>query len=83
MATRIAAALSMIVFAICVIAGMTAENGFSTIIVRALTAMVVTLIVGMILGAMAQRMLDENLAVSQKTVEKSENAEAAQTPDGR
>jgi NhaP-type Na+/H+ or K+/H+ antiporter len=82
MTTRIAATLALVVFAVCVIAGMSAENGFTTVIVRALLAMLVTLIIGLVLGAMAQRMLDENLA-SQKTAEKTENGEAAPTGDGR
>ena len=82
MPTRIASTLALIVFAVCVIAGLSAENGFATVIVRALLAMLVTLIVGLVLGAMAQKMLDENLS-SQKVVEKPENGEAASTINGR
>jgi hypothetical protein len=83
MATRIAGSLSLVVFAVCVIAGIGAENGFSTIVVRALLAMLVTLVVGLILGTMAQKMLDENLSASKKVEEKSENGEAAPTTDRR
>ena len=83
MPTRIAAALSLIVFAVCVIAGIGAENAFSTIIVRALMAMLVTLVVGLVIGAMAQKMLDENVDQSKKVEEKTENGEAAPTADGR
>jgi preprotein translocase subunit SecY len=83
MATRIAAALSLVVFAVCVIAGIGAENGFSTVIIRALLAMVVTLVIGLVLGTMAQKMLDENLSGAKKVEEKSENGEAAPTVDGR
>jgi NhaP-type Na+/H+ or K+/H+ antiporter len=82
MTTRIAATLALVVFAVCVIAGMTAENGFTTVIVRALLAMLVTLIVGLVIGAMAQRMLDENLA-SQKIAGKPEDQEAGPAADGR
>lgn len=83
MPTRIAAALSLIVFAVCVIAGISAENGFSTIIIRALMAMVVTLVVGLVLGTMAQKMLEENLSSSKKVEEKPENGETTSTADGR
>jgi hypothetical protein len=80
---RIAAVLALVVFAVCVIAGIGAENGFSTIVTRALLAMVVTLVIGMVLGAMAQKMLDENLSAAKKVEEKSEKGEAASTVDGR
>ncbi len=83
MPTRIAAALALIVFAVCVIAGIAADNAFSTVVTRALLAMVVTLVVGLVLGAMAQKMLDENLAQAKKVEEKPENGEAAPTGDGR
>jgi uncharacterized membrane protein len=69
---RIAATLSLIAFAGCLLIGMfEAENGFATIVQRALVAMVVTLFVGLVIGAMAQKMLDENLHVHE---EKSENS---------
>ena len=74
MPTRIAASLALVVFAVCVIAGMAAHNPFTTVITRALLAMVVTLVIGLVLGSMAQKMLDENLA--------SEAAKAAQEPAG-
>jgi hypothetical protein len=62
MPRRIAATLSLIAFAICLLIGaFQAENSFSTTVQRALVAMVVTLVVGLVVGAMAQKMLDENL----------------------
>lgn len=62
MARKIAAALSMIAFAICLLIGaFQAENSFATTVGRALVAMMVTLIVGLVVGVMAQKMLDENL----------------------
>jgi amino acid transporter len=82
MPTRIASTLALVVFAVCVIAGIGAQNGFSTVIVRALLAMIATLIVGLVLGAMAQKMLDENLA-AQKSAAKPENGEVASAGDGR
>ena len=73
MAKRIAAALSMIAFAICLLIGaFQADNSFSTTVQRALVAMVVTLFVGLIVGAMAQKMLNENLANLKVNEEKSE-----------
>jgi len=67
MPIRIAASLSLVVFSVCVIVGIGAENAFSTIVVRALLAMVVTLAVGLVIGTMAQKMLDENLSASKKS----------------
>ena len=37
---------------------------------RALTAMAATMVIGLILGAMARRMLDENLAVEKEKLKK-------------
>jgi hypothetical protein len=57
-----AAALALVVFAVCVIAGMGAGNAFETVLSKALVAMAATFVVGLVVGAMAQKMLDENLA---------------------
>jgi TctA family transporter len=69
MPTRIAATLSLVAFATCLVLGMVAENSFTTIILRALGAMIVTLVLGLVLGAMGQKMIDENLSQSQKKSE--------------
>jgi uncharacterized membrane protein YqgA involved in biofilm formation len=61
MPQRIAAALAMVVFAVCLLAGINAGNPFTTVVSRAMLAMLVTLVIGLVLGAMAQKMLDENL----------------------
>ena len=61
MPKRLAAAFALIVFALCLVLGIQANNSFSTTLSRALIAMAGTLVVGLILGAVAQRMLDENL----------------------
>jgi hypothetical protein len=59
---RIAAVLALLAFAVClVIGGLQTGNSFGTTVTRALGAMVVTLVIGLLIGAMAQRMLDENL----------------------
>ena len=80
MPNRIAATTSLIAFALCLVMGMLAENPFATILLRALAAMVVTLIVGMILGAMGQKMIEENLKNAEKS---SENPESKSASDGR
>jgi NhaP-type Na+/H+ or K+/H+ antiporter len=59
---RLAVALSLVVFAVCVLCGMQAGNTFAETVIRALKAMLGTLVIGMIIGAMAQKMLDENAA---------------------
>jgi hypothetical protein len=72
MSKRIAATLSLIAFAVCLLIGaFEAENTFSTVVQRALAAMIVTLVVGLIVGAMAQKMLDENLKPHEEKLENS------------
>ena len=61
MAKRMAGVLSIVVFAFCLLLGLRAGNPFSTIVSRALIGMAGTYVVGLVLGAVAQRMLDENL----------------------
>lgn len=72
MARKIAAASALLVFAVSILLGLQAENTFSTTISRALQAMAVTFVIGLIVGAMAQRMLEENLSVPEKKLKKSE-----------
>jgi hypothetical protein len=61
MAKRMAGVLSIVVFAFCLLLGLRAGNPFSTIVSRALVGMAGTYVVGLILGAVAQRMVDENV----------------------
>ena len=61
MAKRMAGVLSIVVFAFCLVLGLQAGNPFSTIVSRALVGMAGTYVVGLALGAVAQRMVDENL----------------------
>ncbi|HSI36844.1 MAG TPA: hypothetical protein VK986_24880 [Tepidisphaeraceae bacterium] len=61
MAKRVAAALSLVAFALCLVIGIGADNTFATTLQRALVAMAGTLVVGLILGAIAQMMVDENV----------------------
>ena len=65
MSRRIAAAMSLIAFAVCLVAGIEADNPLGTILARSLVAMAGTLVVGLVVGAMAQKMLDEHLATRQ------------------
>lgn len=59
--------MALTVFALClVIGGVQADNTFATTVTRALTAMACTFVIGLVLGAMAQRMLEENLSGEQK-----------------
>ncbi len=72
MIRRIAATVSLITFAMCLVEGLRAENSFSQVVLRALLALVVTLFVGLIIGAMAGKMLKENLSQIEKS-EKTSN----------
>jgi hypothetical protein len=70
MPKRIAATLSIIAFAVCLLIGaFEADNTFATTVQRALMAMMVTLIVGLVVGGMAQKMLDENLKPHEEKVQ--------------
>jgi NhaP-type Na+/H+ or K+/H+ antiporter len=80
MVTRIAAASSLLVFAVClVVGGLGADNTFATTVERALTAMAATLVIGLVLGAMARRMLEENLSLEKEKLKK--HAAAGPTND--
>ncbi|MDB5355881.1 MAG: hypothetical protein JWN24_2334 [Phycisphaerales bacterium] len=80
MPSRIAAVMALIAFALCLLMGMGAENTLSTTLVRALEAMGVTFVVGLAIGTMAQKMLDENLSAGEK---KSEIEESKPAPRDR
>jgi uncharacterized membrane protein len=82
MAQRLAGAMSLLAFVFCLlIGGFQAQNPFATTVSRALAAMAVTYIVGLIIGAMAQKMLDENLATTSQ--KKQEISEANSAPSDR
>jgi len=73
MPTRIAAVCSLLVFAVClVIGGFEADNPLSTAVGRALVAMGGTFVVGLVLGAMARKMLDENVEQEKKKLKNNE-----------
>ena len=62
MVRRVAGSLALLAFAVCLVAGMNANNSTATILSNALAALGVTFVVGLAVGAMAQKMLDENVA---------------------
>jgi H+/gluconate symporter-like permease len=69
---RLAAAVALVVFAVCLLCGMQAGNTFAETVSRGLKAMVVTLVIGMVVGVMAQKMLEENAKELEKKLEVSE-----------
>lgn len=87
MSRRLAAATSLVAFALCLLAGMAAENTLSTTLSRALLAMAGTLVVGLVVGAMGQRMLEENVKVAKAKLAEEERQrkelEAAQKPPAK
>lgn len=80
MPRRLAVAVALLVFAVCVVSGMAADNSFAETVRRALIGMFVTLIVGLIVGVMGQKMLEENVAGLQK---KSPDSETKPDPGDR
>ena len=78
MTRRIAASLSLLVFAIFLIAGMQASNPLATVLSRALVAMAGTMVISLAIGAMAQRMIDENLVKKEQEIRERVAAEAAE-----
>jgi len=77
---RLAVAVALLVFAVCLLCGMSADNSFAETVRRALIAMVVTLVIALTVAAMGQRMLEENLRANAK---KSEISETKQGPQDR
>ncbi|HET6251439.1 MAG TPA: hypothetical protein VFE47_27385 [Tepidisphaeraceae bacterium] len=80
MPRRIAAVMALIAFALCLVMGIVVENDLATTLSRALLAMGGTFFVGLIIGSMAQRMLDENLSDHEK---KAKIEESKSTPQDR
>jgi hypothetical protein len=78
-----AAALALVVFAVCVIAGMGAGNTFETVLSKALAAMAATFVIGLVVGGMAQKMIDENLAAEAAKAAGGEAGKAPAGPDVR
>ena len=69
MVRRVAGCLGLLAFAVCLIAGLNAGNSTATVLSNALAALGVTFVVGLVVGAMAQKMLDENLKAQETKTE--------------
>lgn len=80
MPRRLAAVIALVVFAVCILAGMSAGNTFAETLRRALIGMFGTLVVALVVGGMAQKMLEENARQLEK---KSENSETKVEQKGR
>jgi NhaP-type Na+/H+ or K+/H+ antiporter len=77
MIQRIACAMAFLAFSVClVVGGLEAGNSFVTTVERAVVAMLVTLVIGLIVGAMARKMLDENLRAEAEKLKKSSSPPA-------
>jgi hypothetical protein len=87
MPARMAATLSLIVFALClVVGGLRAGNPFGTTVLRALAAMAGTFVVGLVVGVMAQVMLKESIPAPSSSageVGKLKNSEGNSSPADR
>jgi NhaP-type Na+/H+ or K+/H+ antiporter len=70
---RVAAAMGLVMFAVTLlVGGIQADNPFSTAVLRALLAMAGTFVIGLVLGAMGQRMLEENLRARREKLKNNE-----------
>jgi hypothetical protein len=74
MVYRIAASFSMLVFAITVANGIRAGNSFTTTIWRGLEGLALAYIVGLLVGWIAQKMLDENLRHEEERIKKNHDS---------
>ena len=73
MATRIAISMALVVFAVCLlVGGLQAGNPFTTTVMRAIFAMIGTLVIGLVIGTMAQKMLDENVKIEEQKLKQNE-----------
>ena len=83
MPQKLASTLALLAFAACLIAGgVHAGNPFSTTIQRALLAMAGTYVIGLIIGSMAQKMIEENVKAIQKEQKKFLDSRTdARSPD--
>ena len=78
MPKRLAAICALLVFALCLLLGMSANNTFTTTLTRAMIAMTTTFVIGLAIGAAAQKMLDENLQIEEQ---KLKDATPAPSPE--
>jgi hypothetical protein len=72
MVNRVAAVSALLAFVLClIVGGVEADNTFATTVERALEAMGATLIIGLVIGGMAKRMLEENVQSQAQTIKKN------------
>jgi uncharacterized membrane protein len=72
MVNRMAGVSALLVFIVCLVVGaLAADNTFSTTVERALTAMAATLVIGLVVGSMARKMLEENVKSEEEKIKKS------------
>jgi uncharacterized protein YqgC (DUF456 family) len=84
MPKRLAAILALLVFAVClIVGGLETGNPFATTVARALGAMVGTFVIGLIVGSMAQKMLDENLKLVPKESVEMKDLKGKKSPNDR
>ena len=62
MVRRTAGCLSLLAFALCLLAGLNAGNSTATVLSNALLGMAATFVIGLVVGTMAQKMIDENVS---------------------
>jgi NhaP-type Na+/H+ or K+/H+ antiporter len=83
MPRRLAAAVALLAFVVCLIVGrVQAQNDFATTVTRALYAMLATFAVGWVVGLAGQRMVDETVPKA-PPVEKNEEKSAGIADDDR
>jgi len=72
MPQRLAAVMALLAFALCLlVGGVQAGNPFGTTVTRALAAMAGTFVIGLVVGHMGQRMIDENLKAAKEKLSDS------------
>src|SRR3954451_21089287 len=73
MPQRLASVMGLLAFAVClIIGGLQTGNPFSTAVTRALAAMVGTFVIGLIVGHMGQKMIEENIKAAKEKLLVSE-----------
>lgn len=80
MPQRLAGTFGLVAFAVCIVLGLRAGNEFASVLGRAIGALFACLVVGLIVGTMWQKMLEENLKAE---AEKLKNDSGSAAPSGR
>jgi putative Mn2+ efflux pump MntP len=71
MTKRLSGVMALIAFAFCLCVGMRAGNPFSSTVGRAVVALFATLLLGMVIGTMGEKMLEENLKAQEEKLKNS------------